>query len=291
MDKLKNGLYYRNILFTDYYDKIASNYQDKLPLVFGKWSLLKNILRSYSAYNFDIILDRELRLGDSNMISIISGGNKELYYSIREIVLQTRGQIEHVANAGWTVWLKYTANVRYEFKVPKNQANDYLMNQDIHVQSGLHLEKVDDVKKKLDEVITLLNPLEYGFSKSTSPQPEVIRKIFHQLEAEFADVITALYYFHLYYDYEFKGRISEPTKYYSSFKGGNQFPISGKPKSCLLSILVNDKEKPLISEWFSRWMQDISNLQKEIYETLELSKHYAEQVVVELNNHITIRRT
>lgn len=283
MDRLKNGLYYRNISFVDYYDKIASNYEDKLPLVFGKWRLLKNILRSYSAYNFDIILDKELRLGDSNMISIISGGNKELYYSIREIILQTRRQIGHLADAGWIAWLKYTANVLYEYEGPQNQDNDYLMNQDIHVQSGPDMQKVDVVKKKLDEIIILLNPLEHGFSKSTSLQPEVIREILHQLEKLFADEITAFYYFHLYYDYEFKGRISEPTKYYFSFKGGNQFPISEKPKSCLLSILVNDKEKPLISEWFSRWMQDISNLQKEIYETLELTTQRADNY---LANHI-----
>jgi len=59
------------------------------------------------------------------------------------------------------------------------------------------------------------------------------------------------------------------AQYYSSIDDNNQFPISPKPKSCLLSILQNDKKEPLLSEWFYQWMQDISSLQKEVYEALK----------------------
>jgi hypothetical protein len=47
-------------------------------------------------------------------------------------------------------------------------------------------------------------------------------------------------------------------------------PISSTPKDCLALILQNDKETPLISEWFYRWIQDITNLQNEIYGYLKL---------------------
>jgi hypothetical protein len=47
-------------------------------------------------------------------------------------------------------------------------------------------------------------------------------------------------------------------------------PISSTPKDCLALILQNDKERPLISEWFYRWIQDITNLQNEIYGYLKL---------------------
>jgi hypothetical protein len=57
MDKLKHGLYYNNISFIEYYEKIVANYKDKLPLIFGKWKVLKDILRLYAAYNFDVIID------------------------------------------------------------------------------------------------------------------------------------------------------------------------------------------------------------------------------------------
>jgi hypothetical protein len=47
-------------------------------------------------------------------------------------------------------------------------------------------------------------------------------------------------------------------------------PISPKPKDCLISILQSDKQGPLISEWFYRWIQDITNLQNEIHGYLKL---------------------
>jgi hypothetical protein len=126
----------------------------------------------------------------------------------------------------------------------------------------------------------LLNPVERGFSESVSLPPEVIRELSHRLEEQFADEITALYYFHLYYDFEFYTRVSEPMKYYSSSISSNNDnnqdsrphlrPVSPSPKNCLVSILQSDKEKPSISEWLYLWIQDITNLQNEIYDYLKL---------------------
>ena len=271
MGKLKHGLYYNDILFPDYYDKIASNYKDKLPLIFGKWNLLNDILRLFSAYNFDIVLDKEIRLGDYDKLSIIRGGNKELHDGIREIVLQTRQQLEYFATMGLTSWFNYIEGVQNEYEGLEHQDYDYLMNSNVNTQGKPNPQKVYAVNKKLNEIILSLHPLEEGFSKSTSLQPEVRREIVHQLEEQFAGEITALYYFHLYFEYEFNTRISQPTRYYSSIDDDeNQFPISSKPKSCLLSILQNDKEAPLLNEWFYQWMQDISSLQKEVYEALKV---------------------
>jgi hypothetical protein len=118
----------------------------------------------------------------------------------------------------------------------------------------------------------LLNPLEYAFPKSVSLKPEGLEEISHIMEDIFADQITAVYYIHLYYDHGFDTRISQPTKYYSSINHNkDHFPVLTRPKSCLSSILQHDKEKPSISEWFYNWIQDITNLQREIYETLKLS--------------------
>jgi hypothetical protein len=38
------------------------------------------------------------------------------------------------------------------------------------------------------------------------------------------------------------------------------------PKRCLELIIQNDKKKPLIGEWYHGWIEDISNLQKEVYD-------------------------
>jgi hypothetical protein len=271
MDKLKHGLYYKDILFPDYYDKIASNYKDKLPLIFGKWNLLRDILRLYSAYNFDIILDKEVRLRDSDKLSIIRGGNKELHDGNREIVLQTQRQLEYFAAMGLSIWSNYIEGVQNEYEEPERQDYDYLMNSNVNTQGKPNPQKVYDLNKKLDEIILLLHPLEKGFSKSTGLEPEVKREILHQLEKQFSDEITALYYFHLYFEYEFNTRVGQPKRYYSSIDDDeNQFPISSKPKSCLSSTLQNDKKEPLLSKWFYQWMHDISSLQKEVYEALKV---------------------
>jgi predicted transcriptional regulator len=269
MNKLKLGLYYTNISFPNYYDKIASNYEDKLPLIFGKWKLLKDILRLFSAYNFDIVLDKDLRLRDYDKVSIIRGGNNELYDGIREIIFQTRQQLGDFAKAGRNVWPEHIPGLPYVYEVQENNDGDYLMKNNFEFQDRPDLHRVDIIKKKLIEIMILLNPLEYGFSELASLPPEAIREISCRFEELFANEITALYYFHLYYDYGFETRINKSASYYysSSINKDDKFPTL-LPKSCLKLILQNDKEKPLISEWYNGWMKDISSLQKEIYEML-----------------------
>jgi hypothetical protein len=68
---------------------------------------------------------------------------------------------------------------------------------------------------------------------------------------------------------EYKDITSYPVRHDFSTNGDKQFPISTRPKDCLSSIFQNDREKPLISEWFYRWMQDIGDLQWQVYETIE----------------------
>jgi hypothetical protein len=243
----------------------------------GKWKVLKDILRLYAAYNFDVIIDKEISLRDDDKFSVIRGGNKELVDGIREIMLQTRRQIGRFIDSGEVIWLSYISGAQYGYDGPENQHGDYLIKNNIDVISSPNKnpKTIYLVREKLDEIMMLLNPVEHGFSESVSLPPEVIRELSHWLEELFADEITALYYFHLYYDFEFYTRVSVPMKYYSSISTNNNdnnqlLPISRRPKNCLLSILKSDKEKPLISEWFYRWMQDITNLQNEIYGYLKL---------------------
>ena len=166
--------------------------------------------------------------------------------------------------------------------MPENQHGDYLIKNDIDL-SGKQPDKqtVHLVKKKLDKIMILLNPVECCLSESIDLSPEVIMQLSRQLEQLFADEITAFYYFHLYFDFEFYTRVSEPMKYYSTCTSGNTndhqdnqslslSPISSTPKDSLALILQSDKERPLISEWFYRWIQDITNLQNETYRYLKL---------------------
>ena len=185
--ELKHDLYYNEIRFPEYYDKIASNYAHKLPLIFKKWDFLKGILGSYSAYNFDIIIDKDVRLNDSNKVSIISGGSKELKDSIREIVLHTRKQLNVFASAGVVSWLQYIGGPKPIYQVPKDDSGHYLMKNDICKQNGPDMQKIDVVKKKLGEILLLLNPIEEGFSKSSTLRPEFTMEILYELEEMLED--------------------------------------------------------------------------------------------------------
>jgi len=270
MDKLNHGLYHNNISFGDYYDRIAENYADKLPLIFGKWKLLKDTLRIYSAYNFDVIVNTEIRKQDSDRDSVIRGGNKELIDSIREIVLQTRKQLGAFANAGRTSWLNYVSAVPYKFEVQKNKFEDYMLTHDIDIQGQSDQERCKAVRQKLTEILRGLNPIEQGFSVSIKLQPNELRAMSKEFEEQFADEITALYYFHLFYEYEFSNRVSTPKKYYSSVDRNYRTPVSLMPKKCLTLIIQKDQGKASLREWFYRWMRDINILQDKVSEALKL---------------------
>ena len=73
----KPRLFFEDISLEEYFDKIALNYHDKLPLIFGKWNLLKKEVGSLFLYdNFDFLLYN--KAFSVNMgTSIWLGGNKE----------------------------------------------------------------------------------------------------------------------------------------------------------------------------------------------------------------------
>ena len=68
-----------------YYNKIASTYPDKLPLMFGKWKFLKDALNfDFFPSLFDyLFLDRS----EISSLSVLLGGNKEIYDNIRSDTL------------------------------------------------------------------------------------------------------------------------------------------------------------------------------------------------------------
>ncbi|MGH9925287.1 MAG: hypothetical protein ACRD5B_07890, partial [Nitrososphaeraceae archaeon] len=83
-----------------YYDKIASNYPEKLPLIFGKWDLLKSDLRfEFFPSIFDyLFLDKSEILS----LSVLLGGNKEIYDNMRAATLTSVSNLSIVYDAGIT---------------------------------------------------------------------------------------------------------------------------------------------------------------------------------------------
>ncbi len=83
----KLELFVKNIPLNDYLDKIAANYPDKLPLIFGKWDFLKKELGQFVLYNnFDFMLYD--KVFSANMdVSIWEGGNKEFFDNLQKLAV------------------------------------------------------------------------------------------------------------------------------------------------------------------------------------------------------------
>ncbi|MPZ05853.1 MAG: hypothetical protein GEU26_05440 [Nitrososphaeraceae archaeon] len=110
-----------------YYDKIASNYSGVVPLIFGKWSLLKDNLGNDSMFNFDVILSKDFRISRSSK-SVILHGYKELYQSARSIIQYNFSNLRLIFDTGINSLERYEVNklegiTRYK-QVNKREKND-----------------------------------------------------------------------------------------------------------------------------------------------------------------------
>jgi len=78
----------------EHYNLIASNYQDKLPLIFGKWNLVKEALKRdfYPSILDYLFLDKSEILS----LSVLLGGNKEIYDNIKSAALNTISKFSRV---------------------------------------------------------------------------------------------------------------------------------------------------------------------------------------------------
>jgi hypothetical protein len=116
--------------YFSHYDTAARNYQEKLPLVFGKWTLLKDMLerdRFSSLFNY-LFGDYE-----SEILSVSLGGNKEIYDNIRAAGFRTISKFSMIHDEG--VHALESVDYPDEFR---NTA-DYRFIQ----------EKINEIKKSL----------------------------------------------------------------------------------------------------------------------------------------------
>jgi len=268
MGRLKAGLYHHSILFQDYYDQIASNYQEKLPLIFENWGLLKQLLKVVSAYNFDIILDKEFRLETMSQ-SVLLGGNKELYDNVIAVASYSREQLNKVQVKGLDEYFNFAeiqanSSPDKNFQKAREQARD----------------KTIAIFQMIIKTTVILDPLGYDpksflvklkrWNLFNSKQAESISQLYKiQIREEaFANEISFLYFLNLYYNCTYK--VMSPMGHYSlllskNSKLDNIQPPLPLPKLTLLSILGRNKK---LKEWFFNWMDDLTSYQREILNTI-----------------------
>jgi DNA-binding PadR family transcriptional regulator len=263
MDRLKQGLYYSNISFQDYYDKIATNYRDKLSLVFGKWNLLKRILKIFSTYNFDIILDKEFR---SKIMSesALMGGNREFYDNTVAVALHSNKQLGEVQMTGLEEFANYVGST-----------NGYSPGKNIQESQKHAMQKTNAVFQMINIITISLNLSSYDpktfredeWGSFNSAQVERLSHLYeiNIIEKAFAEEITFLYYLKLRSDYYFQ--VMQPMNSLLISKASMPDDVQTllSPKQSLGAIVKQDKE---IREWFSTWMDDLVNYQQEILKTM-----------------------
>lgn len=265
-DKLKHGLFIE-YSFPLYVDSIAINYDDRMPLIFGKWDILKDVLDLYSIYNFDIILDKEIRTGESSIISLTRGGNKELIEGLKEISLHNRNQLGYFARAGDTVFNNYMFDVNYEINNVESKSlsntNKYLFENRIKKEEPSAIKTLS-IKRIIDDMLILLNPVEYGFNNSLITNYS-FNDIIEIHEKMMQSEISSLYYIHLYFEFEFDTRFTYPMKHYWLVRNNsNVNPLSLAPKDCLKRILKRDTEEPRIETALLLLFEDIRKFYVEV---------------------------
>ena len=190
----EKNLFFGNIPFIEYFEKIVKNYDTKLPLLFGKWNLLKRILKDYAIYNFDKIINEYYFHTDTFSISL--GGNNEFFSNIREIILQTRRQYGDFANAGMDCFLICIGGNKPSWPNIKkeNESSNYLQTYFPLIDKS-NTKKTQYLVSKFFDIIHLLNPVEQIIENPESlylNQNSYLLNIFENLFAEEISLIIIL---------------------------------------------------------------------------------------------------
>jgi hypothetical protein len=258
----------QNLYLQETFDIVATNYKNKLPLIFGQWDTLKDILKVLSVYNFDVIIDRHSRSSFLQK-SVLMNGNKEYYETIRDITMYNREKMMDLYHAGIDTLKCLHSNME-----DKENNNQYWENPktiaiyrkliEIGVSLGYHLNPITLAGLSADSK----HDLSYVNNDEDIPSTRV-------LERSFEYEITFLYYLNLnsdiysqYYYLMAKAHlISEKTReecetvqrdeYSLVPQNSNTLPKSLKER--LIAILRKNRQ---VKEWFSNCIRNCIQFRK-----------------------------
>ena len=235
------------------FDIIATNCKNKLPLIFGQWDTLKDILKVLSVYNFDIIIDYNAR---SRFLQtpVVMNGNKEYYEANRDVIMYNRKQMRHLYNSGIWALTRFHSNIE-----DKESNSQYWQNP----QTLAIYRKLIEIGVSLGYYI---NPrtlgglstdskedLSYVYDMENIPNTWV-------LERSFAYEITFLYYLTLNSDIYVPRLFPQSTN-----------TLSKSPRERLTAIL---KKKRQVKEWFFNCISNCIQFRKAADEVM--SRFYRE---------------
>jgi DNA-binding PadR family transcriptional regulator len=268
-DNNRLQLFFEDIPMEEYMDKISSNYPDKIPLVFGKWNLLKKELGSSFIYdNFDFMFyDKAYAVNMST--SIWQGGNKEFCDSLQSLAERSRSMLRILHMEGRDILESFIENKEVKENGSKLLGIYLKINEIKTVLQYLNNEQFSN--STFDKIKTFQNEIEKHQDKNLPTN------IIAFLERVFSDEITLFFYLNLnnsaFITSKSYSQINSPVVQsrvegedpdnivdFSSLLVAEDIFSHGSPKDRLTNLFKKDKD---IGKNFYNLMNISMNYQKE----------------------------
>ena len=221
-------------------------------------------MKTLAAYDFDIVTDQQFRDKIMREMAIfkrpgeeelhITSGNKYLFEGYKSILEISQKQLGEVQIRG----IEALHNIALHRIV-------YFPDGTVESARKLDAKKIDAVSKLINEITVNLETV--GYDPITYKEKAVERGIgleeverlsqffeIDSIEGPIANEISFLYYLNLNDEW-----------YFHIMNDNLERPLYERPLLCLLAILKEDTE---IREWFSKWIRDIMNYQKEVMQSM-----------------------
>lgn len=278
LDISRSALFYKDITQEEYYDNIAHNYQDKLPLIFAKWDFLKEQLGTTLLYtSFDFMIYKKIP-SNSTLQSIWIGGNKEFYEDLKSLADNARYYLLIVYLAGITTLQSLQ---QYQEIINDSRINPIYRKlaeieeilKYIDIESFVYQLKGKNRTKSLSSLIKIPNQKSSNMDKVQT------------IENIFIEELTFLFYLNL------NNTVFPPSRSYRTDASGksnkldcamiNEVNRLGSPRHCLMAILSKNND---IKQWFSDRISDVTSYRSQTLD--KMSKFYNE--VINSHQHIRV---
>jgi hypothetical protein len=259
----------------EYYNNIASNYQDKLPLIFGKWKLLNQIL------DFDTVpsIFDYLFLYKSEILSLsnVLGGNKEIYENIKSDALSTINTFFTIYNDG--ISALESEDYTKEFSRSKN--HHFIQSKLSEIEILLRYSDLESFaeymksKRKINSTLLYLpdnihlkdlRNLTYGemyekYAYNSQENPDFFREDLKFIEKALAEEFSLLFYIGLV-----RGNNHKASDYPFSVGFITPSPNLMYPKDFLMDIIRSDDE---VRKYILQWIKKAATFQNLVSEKMD----------------------
>ena len=253
-----------------YFDIIAKNYKVKIPLIFGKWSLLKSTIQEISCLNMDVITSKETRERAFHD-SVQNNGNREFYEAMKGIAMVSKKQLSKLQTAGHNVIFNYSPT-EGNTTAPKFGTDREDVQSRIALASYLltYILSTGELRSYESESFFSL----FGNDKGAqiAKQMSLLHRLDY-LEKSLSLEITLIYYLNLRRPFRYE--VALPNKYAISLNKQHVIskrPLIPPPVQKLAIILASDIQ---IATFFNKYMTVFTKYFKEAYQSVVgISKTY-----------------